>query len=621
MSDSPTSPSGFGNVTRHVCSGLARRGHAIDIIGWQASGEAIAWEGCTVHPVRRQDLGADVILAYLQKLRPDVLVTLADVWWLTFIESPFISSFRSLARIPWVLYFPIDGDLGDELLPPSWVRVLQTVDLPVAMSEYGARVARRNGIEAELVPHGVDLDVFRPPTDRAAAKRELGYEGRFVVLSDARNQPRKMLPRTLDVARRFTVGKPNVVFHLHCDPDDPASRSPEYCYDIRADVEALGLEEAVRFSADMSMAAGGLPLERLAAIYQAADAHLLASLGEGFGLPTLQAAAAGVVPLAADATASAELVAGHGVGLPGEHEVLDSFGLRRTLIDLDETVHALETLYRDESLRHELAEAGVRFARRYDWDAIVAEWDGLLRARVPALQETVGETGRETRVTLEATGGDDPLASVRAALPGLLGAVSVDVGVIERKAGELALDVWRDASSAAGRQLTLPVTLAPAVGLVRERVTGCVYLASERDASVARALARVFPGLSAWSSTQFTLGPSLLDGSPIEVKVVPGHDPARDRHLAATTLALDLAGLDHELPWLAASFGVPCVGVESTAGQEELWPELTLRAPDDEAAFDRAREMLVDQGRAQAACAAAADRLLSARTALVGKAV
>jgi len=35
ISDSPTTPSGFGNVTAAVCGGLARRGHRVSILVWQ----------------------------------------------------------------------------------------------------------------------------------------------------------------------------------------------------------------------------------------------------------------------------------------------------------------------------------------------------------------------------------------------------------------------------------------------------------------------------------------------------------------------------------------------------------------------------------------------------------
>ena len=88
MSDSPTAPSGFGNVSRFVCEGLARRGHEVSIVGWQMRGQAQPWQGCTLYPTRFDTFGADVLLGYLQRLKPDVLVTLADVWWLTYIGNP-----------------------------------------------------------------------------------------------------------------------------------------------------------------------------------------------------------------------------------------------------------------------------------------------------------------------------------------------------------------------------------------------------------------------------------------------------------------------------------------------------------------------------------------------------
>ena len=74
------------------------------------------------------------------------------------------------------------------------------------MSQYGRDVTPANGVDAELRParrrHRRSSD---PPVDRAAAKRRLGYEDRFVVLSDARNQPRKLLPRLLEIFRRFAA--------------------------------------------------------------------------------------------------------------------------------------------------------------------------------------------------------------------------------------------------------------------------------------------------------------------------------------------------------------------------------------------------------------------------------
>ncbi len=241
------------------------------------------------------------------------------------------------------------------------------------MSRYGCDVTQANGIEAAYIPHGVDTKIFRPPVDKNLAKRSLGYEGKFVILSDARNTLRKMLPRTLEIFRRFAADKDDVILHLHCDPDDSPDHTPNYHYDLQSDIAFLNLTDKVCLTKGMS-SAKGIPLEQLAHIYQAADVHLLASWGEGFGLPTLQAAATGVVPLASDYSASQELVLGHGEAICLRHLLLDQFSLRRALIDIDDAVSKLEKLYRNRELLACKAQGSREFALSYDWECVVPQW-------------------------------------------------------------------------------------------------------------------------------------------------------------------------------------------------------------------------------------------------------
>lgn len=611
MSDSPTSPSGFGTVTRFVCDGLAARGHQVSILGWQAHGNPTPWRNCVLYPVRLDSFGSDVLLNYLQKLRPDVLVTLADVWWLTYIANPLIANFTRTAAIPWALYYPIDGDMGDGRLPPSWVRVLETVHLPIAMSQYGSDVSQANGITPAYIPHGVDTTLYQPPVDKDAAKRLMGYEGKFVILSDARNQPRKLIPRTLDIFRRFADGKDDVLLHLHCDPDDPAARSPEYCYDLHADIAVLGLTDKVRITKGMSIGAG-LTLDRLAAIYQAADVHLLASWGEGFGLPTLQAASAGLVPMASDYTASRELVRGHGEPVRVRHFLTDQFGLRRALIDIDDGVGRLERLYYDRDMLAAKSRAARRFAEPYDWDRVVPQWDALLRSEVPRLRPRVKQPAGVSRLTLSPRTPQGPaelVTAVRGIFSTLPENVQFSVNVVQGKAGELMAGVLRDASRFE-HTLRIPVTLPPSDACAaKSRVAGCVYLASERDAPVARRLAEIFPGLNAWSTVPFEIGASRVTGRPIQVKVVPAGGQAYPQHLAASTLALDLGGVAPHLPVLAAEWKVPCLGPRACGDQCFLWPDLALDGPDAEAAVRLGRWMLTDQGDAARLCTLAAERL------------
>ena len=60
-----------------------------------------------------------VLLSYLCRLRPDFLITLADVWWLAFLTHPSIEQFFRMTATRWVMYFPIDGHRPDGTLPPS----------------------------------------------------------------------------------------------------------------------------------------------------------------------------------------------------------------------------------------------------------------------------------------------------------------------------------------------------------------------------------------------------------------------------------------------------------------------------------------------------------------------
>jgi glycosyltransferase involved in cell wall biosynthesis len=598
MSDSPTAPSGFGNVTRFVCAGLAARGHGVSILGWQTRGQPVGWMGCTVYPVRHDTFAADVLLGYLQKIQPDVLVTLADVWWLTYISNPLIANFMRTARIPWALYYPIDGDLGDGRLPASWVRILETVDLPIAMSRYGRDVTRANGVECAYIPHGVDGATFRPADDKAEARRAIGYDGRFVVLSDARNQPRKMLPRTLEIFRRFAEGRADVLLHLHCDPKDPAAATPEYWYDLNADIECLGLADKARTTSAMSMNAG-LPLDRLAAIYQ------------GFGLPTLQAAAAGVVPLACDYTASRELASGHGEVLPICDFMADQFGVRRALVDIDGAAALLEALYRDPQRLADKASAARRFAEPYDWQQVVPQWHELLEGEIPRLRQHIGRSGRVSTIRLNATPAADQqdlMRAVRAALPQGLDAALVTLNVAQGHAGELAASVMRDAGNNAA-PLTIPVTLPPVDTLVRNRIAGCVFLASEDDVDVIRRLATLFPGVNAWSTTALPLGTGAFSGTPVFAKRVDREGRRYHDHFGVSTLALDLGAREPMLPVVAAQHGVPCIGMSSNPQQQRLWPSLALDDRDEVAAARLARAVLTDQGEAARVCALARERL------------
>jgi glycosyltransferase involved in cell wall biosynthesis len=374
LSDVPTRASGFALGTREVCQRLARLGYEIEILGWW-SREETTYCGMRVTPCPTDPASAArLIVTRLADFRPDFLVTLADIPWVGYVASACVQRALSRSDARWVLHYPVDGVLPDGTLPRSWSTILSSVDVPVTMSGLGVSASVRSGIDAALIPHGCDTEMFRPPPCKNAAKRRLAYEGKFVVLSDVRNHRRKLIPRTLDILRRLRIPRDRLVLHLHTSAT-PREDLDSYRYDLRTDLELLGLDIVRGVRQD----GVELSMSDLAALYAAADVHLLTSFGEGFGLPTLQAASAGVVPIVPANSASTELVGDHGFAVPCESWTRDEFGLARGFIDRQHAASVLELLYEHPDLLRARSVAARRFALEFTWDRVATQWDQLLR--------------------------------------------------------------------------------------------------------------------------------------------------------------------------------------------------------------------------------------------------
>jgi hypothetical protein len=399
-----------------------------------------------------------------------------------------------------------------------------------------------------------------------------------------------MWPRTLEIFRRFAADKDDVILHLHCDPDDPYACAPNYYYDLRSDIAFLNLTEKVSLTKDMSIFTG-LSLEQLVQLYQAADVHLLASSGEGFGLPTLQASATGVVPLAPDYTANRELVLGHGETVNISHFLLNQFGQRYALIDIDDAVSKLEKLYKDRELLACKSQVAREFALSYDWKRILPQWDELLQSEI---------LRRRTRYSSVHTSGT-PLDEQESS-PNLV----PEDGKVDKLVARLNQDMQLE------HAITIPVTLP--LMKSKQRIPGYVYAASQCDVPTVLALRRIFPGLKVWSTVQLDFGSLVPNDKPLQTKVVQANSVEYRPHLAMSTCSLDMAGFDPALPTNAAKLGVPCIGLVQQREQALLWPKLSLEKPDPMMAAALGRQMLTDQGVATDLCLAARQHLAEVLT-------
>ncbi|MGH3720592.1 MAG: glycosyltransferase family 4 protein [Pseudonocardiaceae bacterium] len=230
----------------------------------------------------------------------------------------------------------------------AWTRTsLRRADVCVVPSASTAReLARVAGAEVEnlhVVHHGVDADCFHPPSPEeiAAVRHRLRLGGSPYVAFLGALEPRKNVPaliRGFAQASRVLTGRPDPpVLVLAGQPG----------WDSQVERELRAAAHRVRV-----IRAGYLPLAELSGFLGGAAVVAYPSRGEGFGLPVLEAMAAGAAVLTTRQLAIPE-VGGDAVAYCG--------------VDAEDIAAGLVALLDDPARRAELSAAGQRRAKDFSW--------------------------------------------------------------------------------------------------------------------------------------------------------------------------------------------------------------------------------------------------------------
>ena len=268
-------------------------GHEVLISNfWGLNGTVLEWNGMPVLPAFGGSYCTPSLQQHAKHADPDLIIALGDIW-------PMDASL--LAGLPIAHWLPSDS------------RPMSTADRNVveaaqpeliAMSRFGQERFRAAGFPAHYVPHGIPFDVFKPPEDKAALREAHGIgPDTFVAGINAANNDaiRKAAPEMLLAFAKFAQGHPDSLLALHtgvhCDGGQ----------DLEAVAENLGITDKCLVVDQYRYTAGLVTAEDLNEWYGVLDVLCAATYAEGFGLPIVEAMAAGTPAITTKCSSMEEL--------------------------------------------------------------------------------------------------------------------------------------------------------------------------------------------------------------------------------------------------------------------------------------------------------------------------
>jgi glycosyltransferase involved in cell wall biosynthesis len=243
------------------------------------------------------NMGNDTVLMHAERYKPDIVLSMCD----PFTCEPTV--FDKVAWYPWVM---VDSE------PLYWANreCLNACRRPIAPTRNAVDVLQAAGYDPLYVPLVVDMDTYRT-IDRQAARAAMGkvwgvdLSDKFVVVMNAANHSnpsRKNFGAAFRAFAEFEKMCPNALLYVHTEQLGKMWGGE----DLRRVQSLYGVQNVV-YAPQYEYVSGIIGDDYLVKMYNAADVLLCTSLGEGFGLPLVEAQACGCPVIVPDFGAMAEL--------------------------------------------------------------------------------------------------------------------------------------------------------------------------------------------------------------------------------------------------------------------------------------------------------------------------
>ena len=385
FADSPTVPTGFGQVIKNIFVPLSRK-YEIKLFGINYNGYPHEfpfqiWPALNpLLAVQRpgDPYGRDHLKEWLQAQYFDMFFLLNDAWILREFIPPFLEPLKKAGK-PCVVYFPIDCDEYD----PQWYEWLKDVDVPVTYTEYGQGLMKNliPEIPVRMIPHGADTQAITPIRQDDQRVKELRgkMEADFVFLNVNVNQPRKNIPASIAAMKEYIsmTGNWNDKLVLHMKEHD------NFGYHLPMIAQGLFPKDRKRVVLVSSQRLKDSDMNRL---YASSDAVISTTHGEGWGLSLSEGLCAERPIIAPAHTSIPEVAQGYGMLVPpgAKHCALpfqNDRSIFRYFVDPAEMAKGMVEVRNNYDHWRSQAKKGRRwYEQNRTWQKhIVPQWDALFQ--------------------------------------------------------------------------------------------------------------------------------------------------------------------------------------------------------------------------------------------------
>jgi glycosyltransferase involved in cell wall biosynthesis len=322
--------------------------------------------------------GLNRIRQLIEAVKFDFIFILNDAWVIDKYLEVLKKAQSEKVKIPRIIvYFPVDSEDHD----PDWYKNFDIVETIITYTEFGKNVVKKAKPELNIMvlPHGIDSeDFYKKFTNRKDAKKYLFGEKQpdlidsFIFLNANRNQPRKRLDITMKAFSYFAENKPNVKLYMHCGVRDAAIDLPKLSM-------RYGIDNKLIITS-LTLGVQAVSIEKLNNIYNACDVGVNTSMGEGWGLTSMEHAITGAPQVVGNHSSCAEVFSDCSITVnPKLSYTFDHIMTSGKLVDPIDVADAFEKIYSNKKLYKELSEKGIeKFTRpEYQWANISKKFEEI----------------------------------------------------------------------------------------------------------------------------------------------------------------------------------------------------------------------------------------------------